>query len=184
MRTPEDAPTDVDRLIRLGTVASVDLVGARCTVTLESGVVTPPLKWLEARAGKTSTWSPSSEGEQVVLLCPGGEIGAGLILRGVPSTANPAPGATLAELTKYEDGAVIGYDPQAHALTVTLPAGATAAITAPGGVTINGPVSVNGDLTATGTVTGQIDVIAAGISGKGHKHGGVESGGSETEEPQ
>jgi len=177
MRTPEDAPTDPDRLIRLGTVASVDLAGATCTVNLDSGVVAGPLKWIERRAGATRTWSPPSVGEQVMLICPGGEIGAGLVLRGIFSTAHPAPGNTLAELTEYADGAIISYDPVAHALTVTLPDGGTAAITAPGGVTITGPLHV------TGPITSDADVTGAGTSLHTHHHTGVATGSGVTGAP-
>jgi phage baseplate assembly protein V len=51
----------------------------------------PPIRWIERRAGRTRTWSPPSQGEQVVLLCPGGEIGAAVALRGLFSSACPAP---------------------------------------------------------------------------------------------
>jgi hypothetical protein len=44
-------------------------------------------------------------------------------------------------------------------------------------------MTITGDATVTGTVTGQTDVIAGTISGKGHKHPGVQSGGSETDPP-
>jgi hypothetical protein len=44
-------------------------------------------------------------------------------------------------------------------------------------------VTIDGDATFSGTVTGQTDVIAGTISGKGHKHPGVQSGGSETDPP-
>lgn len=44
-------------------------------------------------------------------------------------------------------------------------------------------VQITGDATVTGTVTGETDVVAAGKSGKGHKHGGVQSGGSLTDPP-
>jgi len=44
-------------------------------------------------------------------------------------------------------------------------------------------VSIEGDANFTGTVTGQTDVVAGTISGKGHKHPGVQSGGSETDPP-
>ena len=184
MRTPEDAPTDPDRLIRFGTIASVDPVAGKCTVLLDTGATTPPIKWIERRSGATKTRSVPTDGEQVVLFCPSGEISAGIALCGAPSAANPLPGSGLTELTEYGDGAVIGYDPVAHALTATLPDGATAAITAPGGLTITGNVTITGDLTASGTVFGQTDVIAATISGKGHKHGGVQSGTAISGTPQ
>lgn len=51
-------------------------------------------------------------------------------------------------------------------------------------LTITGNIIVNGDITASGTITGQTDVIASGISGKSHTHGGVTSGQSNTGVPQ
>ena len=58
----------------------------------------------------------------------------------------------------------------------------SATLTAPGGTTINGDVTINGDTTlngdahATGTITGDTDVIADGISGKGHTHSDPQGG--------
>ena len=40
MRTPEDSETDADNLVRIGTIASVDLAAARCVVSLADGVET------------------------------------------------------------------------------------------------------------------------------------------------
>ncbi|EGD58383.1 Phage P2 baseplate assembly gpV-like protein [Novosphingobium nitrogenifigens DSM 19370] len=149
--------TDPDRLIRFGAVAAVDLAGALCTVELDDGVVSGPLRWIEMRAGRTRTWSPPSQGEQVVLLCPGGEIGAGVVLRGVVSDAFPPAGDSLIEiLGEYADGARLSYDAEAHALVFALPAG--------------GLFTVLGDVHVTGTLTADGDVVAGGISGKGHRH--------------
>ena len=47
-----------------------------------------------------------------------------------------------------------------------------------------GPITTDGDMTAQGTITGQTDVKAAGISGRGHAHGGVQPGSFTTGEPQ
>jgi len=41
----------------------------------------------------------------------------------------------------------------------------------------------DGDISCTGTITGDIDVIAGNISGKTHTHGGVQTGGGNTDEP-
>lgn len=183
MRTPEDAPTDADQLIRFGTIASVDLAAARCVIDLDDDSHTAPIRWIELRAGKTRTWSPPSKGEQMVVLCPAGEIGAAVALRGLSSDAFPAAGATLKELIEFEDGAVLSYDPEAHAMEVVLPAGATLAITAPGGATIIGDVTINGDVQCTGTVTADSDVVGGGKSLKGHKHTGVQAGAAQTGAP-
>lgn len=56
--TPEDAPTDADALIRVGTVASFDLQSGTCTVRLDGAdeggddAVTPSVRWLHPRMGE------------------------------------------------------------------------------------------------------------------------------------
>jgi len=180
----EDIPLDPSTLIRLGQISEVTLSPPRCKVRFADpeegageGGETPPIRWLAFRAGKTRSWSPPSVGEECVLLCPDGQIGNGVALLGLNNDTNPAPGSTLAELIEFDDGAVIAYDPESHALSAVLPAGATALIEAPGGLTIRGPVSIEGDVAVTG------DVTADGISLKSHKHGGVQGGGSQTGNP-
>jgi phage baseplate assembly protein V len=184
MRTPEDSETDADNLVRLGTIASVDLAAARCVVSLADGVETPPVRWMESRMGAVRIWSPPSEGEQVLLLCPAGEISGGIAVRGIPSDAFPVP-TNAPDLTHIEfpDGAAISYDHAAHALLVTLPAGGTATLNVPSGVFINGPVEVNGDVIITGTATASEDVVGGGKSLKSHMHGGVQAGSAQTGAP-
>ncbi|MFT8336188.1 MAG: phage baseplate assembly protein V [Acetobacter orientalis] len=58
------------------------------------------------------------------------------------------------------------------------------ALTASGLTVTGGSISTDKDVTAKGTVTGQTDTVAAGISGKGHAHGGVQKGGDTTEGPE
>lgn len=179
----EDIPLDPSTLIRLGQISEVTLSPPRCKVRFADpedggeGGETPPIRWLALRAGKTRAWSPPSVGEECVLLCPDGQIDNGVALLGLNNDTNPAPGSTLAELIEFEDGAVISYDPEAHALSAVLPAGATALIEAPGGLTIRGPVSIEGDVTVTG------DVTADGTSLKTHRHSGVQSGSAQTTAP-
>lgn len=182
MRTPEDSETDPDGLIRLGTIAGVDLAAARCTVEIDDGVETPPLRWIEWRMGKTRAWSPPSEGEEVVLLCPAGEIAGAVVLRGLVNDAFPAPSSDPVDLIEFEDGSALFYDAEASELVLNLQG--KLRIIAPDGVEIDGDVSIEGDLIATGTITGETDVIADGISGKDHTHSGVQSGASSTGGPQ
>lgn len=185
----EDIPADVSELIREGTIASVDLAARRCTVRFgdeddeDGGATTPPIRWLAGRCGKTRKWSPPSEGEQVVLLCPDGQIANAIALLGIEQELFPLPGNDESENTTYDDGAVIGYDPITHALTAFLPAGGTALVDAPGGMIIRGPVTIEGTLNASGAITSDDDVLAGSISLKGHKHGGVQSGASQTGAP-
>lgn len=189
MQPTEDIPLDPATLIRLGVIASVDLGAARCTVRCgdpeEGEIETPPIRWVMPRCGDTRVWSPPTIGEQAVLICPDGEIGAALALTGIIRDSFPALGSTLEERIDFADGAQLRYDSEAHHLEALLPDGATATITAPGGLTLNAEagVTINGDVTLNGKLTASDDVIAAGISLKTHKHGGVQPGGGQTGAP-
>lgn len=55
--------------------------------------------------------------------------------------------------------------------------GTTIRVNDDGSITISGgDITVTGNLTVSGTITGQTDVIAGTISGKTHKHTGVQTG--------
>ncbi|WP_311270848.1 phage baseplate assembly protein V [Sphingobium sp. WCS2017Hpa-17] len=172
---------DTERLtgevLRFGTIASVDLANATCTV--ESGdIITGDLPWIAQRAGAVITWSPPTVGEQCLLLAPEGDIACGLVIVGLYSDTCPPPSSSAdITLLKFPDGAILSYDHAAHALSAKLPAGGTVAITADGGVTIDGPLQVNGKVTATE------DVVAAGISLKDHRHGQVQAGTAQSGKP-
>lgn len=199
MAAPEDIALDPATLIRVGTIASIDLAAARCTLRIgdpdEEEIETPPLPWLAGRAGATRIWSPPSVGEQAMLWCPEGEIAGGIVLTGLPCDAFPPAGDSVEEHILFADGATLSYDPQGHILTATLPAGATANIACDqinitGAVSITGPLSVTGDVTIdgdldlSGTATADTDVVGGGKSLKGHKHTGVTAGGGVSGAPQ
>lgn len=185
-QTPqEDIPADLASLIRIGTVLSVDLAEARCVVRFgdpddPEPAQTGPIRWLSPRAGLTRVWSPPSEGEQVLLVCPDGQIGAAVAIMGIVQDAFPPLGSTTAEMIEFADGARITYDPEAHALLAVLPAGGTVDVTADGGITLRGDVTIEGNLAVSQTVTAEEDVIADGISLKSHKHGQVQAGSAQS----
>lgn len=173
----------LENLIRLGTIAAVDPATARCRVKT-GGLDTEWLPWLAQRAGSDRDWNPPSVGEQCMVICPSGDPAIGIVLLGIYSSAAPANDDSLARHRRsYRDGAVIEYDTETHALRATLPAGGTAALSAPGGVTITGNTQIIGTLavtdgaTVTGTLSATVDVTAAGISLVGHTHPG-DSGGT------
>ncbi|WP_019833776.1 phage baseplate assembly protein V [Sphingomonas sp. PR090111-T3T-6A] len=170
-----DDPRGLGDLIRWGTIASVDLAAATCTVTA-GDLTSGPIRWIEMRAGRTRTWSPPSKDEQVLLICADGELAAGVALRGIRSSAYPAAGDSLRELIEFDDGAVVAYDPQAHALDVVLPAGATARLVADGGVRIEGDVEITGRLAVSQDVAADGDVVSKGISLADHLHKQVKAG--------
>lgn len=61
----------------------------------------------------------------------------------------------------------------------------TTRISSPGGIELIGPLKHSGgDTTTTGAITAQKDVRGGGISLMSHRHGGVQSGGSQTGGPQ
>ncbi|WP_445620662.1 phage baseplate assembly protein V [Kushneria sp. Sum13] len=163
-------------LIRLGTVAEIDHAAARVRVTTGE-LLTDWLPWLESRAGQTRTWNPPTEGEQVLLLAPGGELAGAVVLGAINSNAHPAV-SDDPNLTRWDmpDGAVIEYDHAASHLRADLPG--SAAITAPAGVTITGPLHV------TEGITTPADVVASGISLVNHKTTGVKSGSDTSGPPQ
>lgn len=194
----ERQESDLSNAIRIGHVLEVDAGRALCRIALGE-MALGWLPWLVGMAGETRTWSTPSVGEQVLLLAPEGDPAAGIVLRGLYSSAMPAPDANPAvRAIHFADGAVLRYDESAHALEATLPDGGTAEITAgggitihcEGGVTINGPVTINGDLAVdgdadvTGTATAEVDVIGGGKSLKNHRHTAVTAGTAVSGPPQ
>jgi phage baseplate assembly protein V len=180
-------PADIQRLLgdlaRLGTVTAVDRAAGTCRVRVGE-IETGELPWLAFRAGATRVWSPPSIGEQVLLICPEADAAAGLVLGALSSDAHPAPADDESTLAAFIDGARIGYDPVAHTLSASLPAGATVSIQAQGGIRLLGDVAIEGDLTCSGTVTADVDVVGGGKSLKGHKHLAVQPGSGVSGAPQ
>lgn len=180
--------TDPEQLtgevLRLGTIASVDHGNATCTV--EAGdIVTGELPWVAQRAGNVRTWSPPSIGEQCLLVCPEGDLEAGLVLVGLYSDECPPPSSSAdLHLIAYPDGAQISYDHAAHRLVAVLPAGGSAEIAADGGIAVIGDVTITGNVSVSGKVAAQEDVLAGTISLKSHKHGNVAAGGAKTGGPE
>lgn len=180
-------PADIQRLLgdlaREGTVVSVDYDAGTARVQFED-LVTGDVPWLAPRAGETRIWSPPSIGEQVLVIAPEADTARGIIIGSLSSDAHPHAGRDRATFADFKDGAAIGYDPVAHALTIRLPAGATIAIVADGGASLKGPLAVDGPITCTGTISADTDVVAGGKSLKGHVHTRVQAGTALSGPPQ
>ena len=162
----------LDNLIRLGTIAEVD--HEQALVRVQSGkLLTHWLPWLSLRAGNSKEWDPPTEGEQVIIFSPSGELTIGVVVTGIFSDQNSAPSSNenLHQRT-YPDGAVIEYNHEEHTLNITLPEGGTVNIT--GDLNLSGNLSIEGE-----TVTHNDTNI-----GKTHVHDGVMSGTSTTGAPQ
>lgn len=185
-RPDDEEPVDPRAILREGTVLSVDLAAG--TVEIETGEVrTAPIRFSTGRSGDTRLWSPPSIGEQVLLLCPEGDLERAVCIGAIPQDAFPPAGDSLTELILFADGAQLSYDPESHHLELALPGNATLAIRSTGGlsidvgsaeVAITGNVTIDGDVEVTGTIRADGDVIGAGISLENHLHGEVTSGQS------
>ncbi|RKU01959.1 phage baseplate assembly protein V [Burkholderia sp. Nafp2/4-1b] len=137
-----DMQRQARNVVRKGAILAVDHAASRCRVTVgatdDDGLQTDWIPWLVPAAGTTREWLPPTEGEQVVLLAPMGDLAQAVVLRGLYSDAAPAPDRAATTHTRvYADGARLRYDHDAHALTAELPAGGTVRIVSPGSITID-----------------------------------------------
>ncbi|WNI83127.1 phage baseplate assembly protein V [Enterobacter ludwigii] len=195
-------------LIRIGIVTDINLDEGLCRVQT-GGMQTTWLNWLTCRAGRSRVWWAPSVGEQVLLLAIGGELDTAFVLPGIFSDDNPAPSASPdAFHVAFPDGAVIEYEPENGALTVS--GIKTADVTASDSITATVPVVLvkaetritldtpevvctNKLITGTlevqkgGKMTGDIEHTGGKLTSNGvqvddHAHGNVQSGGSWTKE--
>lgn len=184
MSAPDPHDTISD-MIRFGTVESVE---AGFAVVNCADIVSPPLRWMTL-SGLFGLYYPLSVGQQVVVLCPDGDIAGGLIFGGIPCDAFPLPGDGLKIVLKMPDGTVITYDADAHTLTLSLAAAGKIIASAPGGFEFTGKSKFTGDMTLTGKldasdkITSANDVVAGAVSLKTHKHTGVTAGAAQTGVP-
>lgn len=185
---------DIAELIRLlenigrtGTVTEIDEENWRVRVQ-SGGLETTWLRWNAQRAGAFKVWVPPSIGEQVWLLCLGGNTDTAIIGGSLYSNDNPAPGATRNEMVvTAPDGARFRYDAEAGALQVT--GIKSAAIEASVIVTLDTPEvnctnllrAKNLDITEGGEMSGNFNhkggrFISNGVQVDDHDHGNVERG--------
>ncbi|EMK0759663.1 phage baseplate assembly protein V [Acinetobacter baumannii] len=194
----------LENLIRFGTIKTVNPSKPIPLVTVDlDDIVTPEIRFFNARSGNDSTWDPPSLDEEVIVISPCGEIGpTSVVFYGLYNNEHPAPSDNLnKKIRVFADGCVIAYDVSAHQLSAILPSGGKAIVTADGGITINGDTTINGNLQvngstamtgnntiggsqlvqgsshSTGAFSTEADVKAGSISLKEHKHPG-DSGGT------
>ncbi|EOZ3194578.1 TPA: phage baseplate assembly protein V [Yersinia enterocolitica] len=194
-------------LIRIGTVAEVDLDNALCRVATGDNT-TGWLNWLTLRAGQLRSWWAPSEGEQVLILSLGGELDTAFVLPGIFSDHFPPPSASANGLyITFPDGATLHYEPESGELladgitTAVINASESVNITAP---TITCAASVKilldtpevectHNLTTDtlnvkkgGKMSGNITHSGGSFTSNSvvvdkHNHGGVKRGGEYTE---
>ncbi|MEJ7881306.1 phage baseplate assembly protein V [Acinetobacter baumannii] len=194
----------LENLIRFGTIKTVNPSKPIPLVTVDlDDIVTPEIRFFNARSGDDSNWDPPSLEEEVMVISPCGEIGpTSVVFYGLYNNEHPAPSDDLNQKIRvFADGCVIAYDISAHQLSAILPSGGKAIVTADGGITVNGNTTINGNLQingstamtgnntvggsqlvqgsshSTGAFSTEADVKAGSISLKEHKHPG-DSGGT------
>ncbi len=194
----------LENLIRFGTIKTVNPSKPIPLVTVDlDDIVTPEIRFFNARSGNDSTWDPPSVEEEVMVISPCGEIGpTSVVFYGLYNNEHPSPSDDLnKKIRVFADGCIIAYDVAAHHLSAILPSGGKAIVTADGGITVNGDTTINGNLQingstamtgnntvggsqfvqgsshSTGAFSTEADVKAGSISLKEHKHPG-DSGGT------
>ncbi|MFV5340863.1 phage baseplate assembly protein V [Acinetobacter baumannii] len=138
----------LENLIRFGTIKTVNPSKPIPLVTVDlDDIVTPEIRFFNARSGDDSTWDPPSLDEEVMVISPCGEIGpTSVVFYGLYNNEHPSPSDDLnKKIRVFADGCVIAYDVAAHHLSALLPHMGTIEVTANGGVTVNanGGVTVN-----------------------------------------
>lgn len=184
MFTPANPARNADNDRRIGDVAregvveSVDLDAGKAVVRF-GDELTPPIDW-SMWTGKTTIWLPPTVGQQVTVTAPDGDVERAYVSGGLPSSEMAPLFLGLKVAIRFEDGALISYDPEAHTLEFQLPG--EALVTAPNGARLVADVAIEGDLDVTGDVTigkglvaqkvveGKEDVVGFGRSMKGHRH--------------
>ncbi|MGK7245354.1 phage baseplate assembly protein V [Buttiauxella agrestis] len=199
----------LNNMIRTGTILEVNLQDGLCRV--QTGELqTTWLNWLTPRAGRSRTWWAPSVGEQVLLLSIGGDLTTAFVLPAIYSDENPAPSASADALhITLPDGAVIEYEPETSALTVsgiktaTVTASESAVVTVPvvtvkasQQITLDTPEVVCTRKLTTGSLevqqggkmSGNIEHSGGTLSSNGvvvddHEHSGVQKGNDNTGGP-
>lgn len=162
-------------LIQVGTIESVDAANGTVTVDLGFEEPTDPIPWATPRAGRTRKFSPPSVGEQVIVLCPSGDVGQAIAALSLFQDDFPEPASSQdIEMTVFPDGSQVVYDSGANSLTVNVVGSGqvfvnckTATINANEKATINSPetevtnnLTVGGNITASGNVSAGKNVSA------------------------
>lgn len=115
-------------MVQPGTVVETDYVKARVRVKVGKNQ-TAWIPWITSRAGRDRTWQAPEIGEQVIVLSPAGDMAQGYALPAIYKNDYPANGSKATDSrTTFADGAIVEYDREAHAHSVTIPAGGKATV--------------------------------------------------------
>jgi len=196
----------LENLLRLGTITELQHTTPPRVRVQAGGLTTDWLPWLERRAGSTAPGTRRPIGEQVLMLCPSGDLRNGIVLCGIPCDTNDTPSHSPDEtVTLYPDGATTRYNHTSGVLTligvqrVTIEAATSVLVKSPN-TTFEGDVTVTGLLSYQNGISGQAgangnaiqgdithsggDLSSNGVVVHKHDHGGVRRGGDRTGGPQ
>lgn len=147
------------RMIQVGTIAPAEDGDPTDTVRVRVGDrVSAPLRWTETRAGEDRTWWRPTEGEQVMVFAPNGDVTVAVVGESLYQQAHPAPAdSEQIRRTVYGNGTTVELDQESGALKVTHPGDIEVSADGAATVEAGGNVNVNagGDMTleAAGNVT-------------------------------
>lgn len=187
--SPYETGRKLENLIRRGTVHAVRARPA--AVRFQSGDnLTDWLPWLSLRAGGVDggrLWDAPVAGEQGVLLSQGGDLAQGVVLLGLPSDAMPAGSDILGQVRRDFDaynfwewlrGAFTLFCMDSITLDVAgncrLHMRADALELRVGAAVLT---------MSSAQISTNVDIVASGISLTRHQHGGVSTGGANTQGP-
>ncbi|WP_037432282.1 phage baseplate assembly protein V [Serratia plymuthica] len=182
----------LENVIRVGVVTEIDENAWRVRVATGE-LDTTWLRWNAQRAGAFNIWLPPSIGEQVWLVCIGGNPETAIIGGSLYSNDHPAPGGSRNEMViTAPDGAKFRYDADDGALEVS--GIKTAKVSAEVKIILDSPVvectellkTKKFDVTEGGEMRGTFSHSGGAFTSNGvqvddHGHGAIERGGDWTE---
>lgn len=140
-------------------------------------------------AGMVSVWRCPSIGEQYLLVSPSGELANAIPVISLYSEHNPSPSTDPNEIRiRYNDTDFCSIDVANSQLTMHISQitnqAATSIVWDTPSATLTGNLQVDGSINCGKSITAADEVTASGIDLTTHTHGGVNSGGSSTGQPQ
>lgn len=161
-------------LIRTGIVAEVDHEAERARIQTGENL-TGWVRWTTSRAADTHEWNPPVIGEQVLLLCPSGDLDQGIILASLTSRTQPPPSRSPdVHRHQYPDGSFAEYNHQTHQLSLTIKGSVQLTVEGNCSATVGGNLQAN--VTGTTTLTGKKDINVSGPNIKLNDGKGVVTG--------
>lgn len=165
---------DATNWIRIGEVSSVD--PAKCTARVvfddEDGFISNDLPIVQRNTQDVKDyWLPAVGEDVLCLFLPCGEEDGFILGSFYADEIEPPTSSESKRYTEYPDGTVIGYDWEAHELTVT--GAEKIKVTVPdikfiGNLTVDGDITNTGDIVADGEVTAKAKTTNVKLST--HQH--------------